>query len=93
MVYTHLFIFHRNKLKRRMGDEKLLTLAEDSLWACQFSHSPGSPFSPSHTGLSNLPEALSVVGSVQSFLGVQLMIWVCFLSIRFIFPKRQELGR
>lgn len=89
MVRTHLFIFHSKTVKKRMGDEKPLTLAEDPLWACQLSHSLGSPFSPSHTGLSTLPEALSVVGSVLSFLGVQLMICVCFLSIRFIFAKKE----
>lgn len=50
------------------------------LWVWLGATTLGAPFSPEKAGLETLPEVLRVVGSVLSFLGVQLVVSACFPS-------------
>lgn len=61
--------------KRRMCNGQLLTMDEAVLWAWW-----SAPISREHW-LEQLAWRLAVVGSVLSFLGVQLVIWMAFHQI------------
>lgn len=78
MVCPHWLLFYSER--RDAIDGKLLTLAEATLQAWRPAHSPGAPFSPGSAGPNSLPAALSAAGSVLSFLGAQLVVWVCVPS-------------